>query len=77
MPTPVITQPWLVPFRVWRERHALLIDSVLINLRTCLSSLGGAAGYVIDWVGVRRDLSRYLYATGHSRFKSFRGGCEV
>lgn len=64
-PTPRITQPWVVPFPVWCEEYAYYVDCVLTNLKTSMSHLGP-----FDWSRMRRDLERYLYDTGFSRFKS-------
>jgi hypothetical protein len=61
------TQPGVLAFPVWQERYAYFVDCVLDNLRTALASSG-----TIDVVGMRRDLERYLYDTGYSRFRSFR-----
>ena len=63
------TPPWLVPFSVWRARYAYFVDCIQENLRTCLTS--GPSPLTYDWSGMRRDLERYLYSTGHSRFRSF------
>ena len=65
------TQPGLVPFRVWRERYAYFVDCVLENVRTAIDGPSTAAAVQFDWPGVRCDLEKYLYATGHSRFRSF------
>jgi hypothetical protein len=74
-PIPKITQPWLVPFAKWRSQNAYVIDCVASNLRTVLSSTGSTALVAFDWNGMREDLARYLYSTGHSRFRSFRHHC--
>jgi hypothetical protein len=73
-PTPRLTQPWLVPFRVWRERYAYFVDCILGNILTSLShSLASSqnSSTTFDRAGMRSDLERYLYRTSSSRFKSF------
>jgi len=67
---PRLTQPWLVPFLVWRENYAYFVDRVCENIRVGLSG-SRLSGSTFDWVGVRADLERYLYDTGHSRFRTF------
>ena len=73
---PKLTQPWLVPFTRWCDENAYLVDCVADNLRTCLASAGATSSVAFDWDGVRSDLRRYLYATGHSRFKRFQQYCK-
>ena len=75
--TPIIrtTQPWLVPYDRWCDDHAYLVDCIADNLRTCLSTSGATASTTFNWEDVRRDLRRYLYETGHSRFRAFRHHC--
>ncbi len=71
-PTPRVVQPWLVPFRVWRERYAYFVDCMLGNIMTSLrNSLPPAGGTTFDRPGMRNALEHYLYRTSHNRFKSF------
>ena len=72
---PKITQPWLVPYAKWCADNAYVIDCVADNLRTVISSAGSTSSIAFDWAGMREDLSRYMYATGHSRFRQFRHCC--
>ena len=71
-PTPRVVQPWLVPFRVWRDRYAYFVDCMLGNIMTSLrNSLPAAGGTTFDRPGMRHALEHYLYRTSHNRFKSF------
>lgn len=74
-PVPRITQPWLVPFDTWRKDYAYVIDCIASNLHTVLSQSGATSSIAFDWPGLRADLERYLYETGHSRFRRFRHHC--
>lgn len=69
LPLPRVTQPWLVPFRAWRERYAYFVDCILGNILASMRySMQAAAA---DRPAMRLALERYLYRTGHNRFKSF------
>ena len=65
-PTPRLTQPWLIPFRQWKDRYSYFVDCILTNIVTSISSSA-----IVDRVGMRRDLERYLYKTSHNRFKRY------
>ena len=83
LPLPRLTQPWMVPFPVWQDRYGYFVDCVLENLRCSLAHVPSLVqnsvshpvppGTVVefDWDAMRRSLERYLYRTGHSRFRSF------
>ena len=71
LPSPRITQPWLVPFREWRDRYAYFVDCIFGNIMTALQYSLSSSGVAFDRKGMRTTLERYLYRTSHNRFKSF------
>jgi hypothetical protein len=62
---------YLIPFPVWRVKYAYFVDCIVENLITCMPMAS------FNVARLRSNAERYLYKTGHSRFRGFAGGEAV